>query len=142
LRILTSGAVQQHQLRRQQQKKKTQQQAVGSCVVGRPEFSLVLCDRYDFMRKLRDTQRVQSRGYTKLCFVSCCWVSDNDLWQSSRVSTMQLVASRSRAAGLSTFFCDHLGRFPCRMIAWFRMSSSEDFVAISYWLLVHIHHSC
>jgi hypothetical protein len=25
---------------------------------------------------------------------------------------MQLVASRSRAAGLSTFFCDHLGRFP------------------------------
>ncbi len=122
LRILTSGAVQQHQLRRQQQKKKKQQQAVGSCVVGRPEFSLILCDRHDFMRKHRDIDRdreterqrdrVESRGYTKLCFVSCCWVPGNDLWQSSRVSTMQLVASRSRAAGLSTFFCDHLGRFP------------------------------
>jgi hypothetical protein len=127
LRVLTGGAVQQHQLRRQQQKKKKQQQAVGCCVVGRPEFSLVLCDRYDFMRNLRDTeghrqrerhtQRGQSHGYTKLCFVSCCWVSGNDLWQSSRVATMHLVASRSRAAGLSTFSCDHLGWFPCRMIA-------------------------
>ncbi len=57
LRILTSGAVQQHQLRRQQQKKKKQQQAVGSCVVGRPEFSLILCDRHDFMRKHRDIDR-------------------------------------------------------------------------------------
>jgi hypothetical protein len=57
LRILTSGAVQQHQLWRQQQKKKKQQQAVGSCVVGRPEFSLILCDRYDFMRKLRHRER-------------------------------------------------------------------------------------
>jgi hypothetical protein len=61
LRILTSGAVQQHQLRRRQQKKKKQQQAVGSCVVGRPEFSLVLCDRHDFMRKLRDTDRHSER---------------------------------------------------------------------------------
>lgn len=69
---------------------------------------------YAKAQRHRQIQRdsVESRGYTKLCFVSCCWVSGNDLWQSSRVSTMQLVASRSRAAGLSTFFCDHLGRFP------------------------------
>jgi hypothetical protein len=80
LRILTSGAVQQHQLRRQQQKKKKQQQqqGVGSCVVGRPEFSLILCDRHDFMRKLRDIDRhreterqsrVSRLHQTVLCFL-------------------------------------------------------------------------
>ncbi len=114
LRILTSGAVQQHQLWRQQQKKKKQQQAVGSCVVGRPEFSLILCDRYDFMRKLRHRERHrqretrQSRGYIKLFFVF--------LVAGFRVMICgRAVDSRqcsSRAAGLSTFFCDHLGRFP------------------------------
>jgi hypothetical protein len=71
LRILTGGAVQQHQLRRQQQKKKKQQQAVGSCVLGRPEFSLVLCDRYDFMRKLRDTERDTEREYSLKVTPNC-----------------------------------------------------------------------